>query len=176
MSTGRKPIAPALRAQIRTFSADQAFWRDCADLSHVAHLPARTRWTLALEMDGRTRDGQPLLVAINVALAADVAAGLAISFGSAGAIAEQATGFGSFAVGVDRRYGIACGQGDDAIALVEEQRVGIDVERVGLLVRERCEGGVDLAACPGIENHGAQPHSMRSRLRVRPVDDARADK
>src|SRR5258708_19647252 len=67
MSTGRKPIAPALRGQIRTFSADQAFWRDCADLSHVAHLPARTRWTLALEMDGRTRDGQPLLVAINVA-------------------------------------------------------------------------------------------------------------
>ncbi len=47
MSTGGKPIAPALRSQIRPI---KRFWRNRADLNRVAHLLARTMRSLAIEI------------------------------------------------------------------------------------------------------------------------------
>jgi hypothetical protein len=67
MSTGGKPIAAALRGQIRTFSADQAFLAGlCRPESHgPSSGPDEAD---PCHRDARSRpDGQPLLVAINIA-------------------------------------------------------------------------------------------------------------
>jgi hypothetical protein len=55
--------------------------------------------------------------------AADVKAGLAVLVDGAGAIAHQTALGGEIASIVDRRHGLACGQGDETRALPVEERV-----------------------------------------------------
>ena len=63
-------------------------------------------------------------------------------------IADQATGFGEFARIIDHRNGIAFGERRKLFAPAE--RHAGNEERAGMMLHERCEGGIDLAFGAGL--------------------------
>src|SRR5258708_19333954 len=66
MSTRRHGIVRAERGKVGTCGGRSGgFWRQCSNLRHMAHLAARPRRPFAVEVDGRARDGQPLLIAVD---------------------------------------------------------------------------------------------------------------
>src|ERR1035437_5613811 len=66
MSTAGKQLRQAARLNPLFWRRSGGFWRRRSDLRHVAHLPARPRRTLAVKVEGRARDGQPLLIAVDL--------------------------------------------------------------------------------------------------------------
>ena len=63
-------------------------------------------------------------------------------------VADQAAGFGEFARIVDHRNGMACRECRKLLAPAE--RHAGNEERAGMMLHERCEGGLDLAFGPGL--------------------------
>ena len=104
---------------------------------------------------GRQYDGQ---VARLLALenSAGVVAGLAIGIRSAGAVADQAAGFGLLAICVDCRHGKTCGQRNKLVAVIEEQGIGGDKKRADPILHNDRESIVNIAFGPDIEEPSQQ--------------------
>src|SRR5262249_29656554 len=85
----------------------------------------------------------------------------AISIGEARAVTPQAPGCGKLAPILNRPYRMTRHHGNQSTATAHEQRVGVDQERVDMLLREALENGIDLTFTAGVKSENLPPASAR---------------
>jgi hypothetical protein len=87
-------------------------------------------------------------------------AGEAIGVGEVGPVAGEPAGFRELAPLVDRRQPVAGDERHYLLAPAEEERIGGDQHRCGAALRQRREGGLDLALVTGVPSRRAGARAL----------------
>ena len=84
-------------------------------------------------------------------------------------IGREAARVDIFARGVDGGQPVLCREFDDGVLVREHHRLGIDEQRVGVLLERRVEGAAELCAVAHIENDHLQPERLARALDLAPL-------
>ena len=101
---------------------------------------------------------------------AHISAGLVIRIRKARPVAHQAPDLGKVTRGIDRGYCVARCQGDDLRTPTDKKRVGSDQQCAAGLLREVCEGRIDLATGTGAKDFDRKSKRRSIRLQVFDLD------
>src|SRR6516165_8052644 len=137
----------------RNFEADRPGGVEVEDQLEFGRLHDRQDgWLLALEN------------------AAHISAGLLIQLRKVRPIAHQPSGLGKVTCGIDRWYRVARRQRDDLHTPTDKNRVDTDQQCAAGLLREVCEGRIDLATGTGAKDFDRKSKRRSIRLQVFDLD------